>query len=433
MKPGRFRAGSSRGGLTCATLLLDHDTHGLDDAAQTVRGWRNARDVTSDHMPELPVEIDSAGRSVDVEREELAADDIREPFNPEEIDVLTRTPTVDLLLARIRRGVLDLQPDFQRLSGIWTEQVQSRLIESMLLRIPLPTFYAAEADGKDDERWVIVDGIQRLTTIARFVAPESIDMPPLILRNLEYLKDYEGTRFSELPGRLQTRLVETEVVMHVIRRGTPEEVMFNIFARINTGGRPLTRQELRHALIPGPARGLLKTLAESPAYQNATLNSVSPERMDDREMVLRFIAFRLTEPEKYARQDFDDFLRGAMHTVNRLAPHRVNALRSQFLHSMDDARAIFGPHAFRKLYWGQQRRSPINKALFESVSVNLARRTRDELETLIERSDQVMDGLSALLEDLDFERAVSVGTGDVAKVRLRFSTIDEMLKEVSDD
>lgn len=133
---------------------------------------------------ELSVELDSAGRSVGVERESTVDDGIKEPFDPEKIDVATRNPTVDLLLARIKRGVLDLQPDFQRLAGIWTPRAQSRLIESMLLRIPLPTFYAAESA---DDTWVIVDGIQRLTTIARFVEPQSIGAKPLVLSDLEYL------------------------------------------------------------------------------------------------------------------------------------------------------------------------------------------------------------------------------------------------------
>src|SRR5215470_3329923 len=117
---------------------------------------------------EIAVELDFSGRSVGVELE-IPEEAIREPFDPEKIDVTTRNPTVDLLLSRVRRDVLDLQPEFQRLAGIWTPQAQSRLIESMLLRIPLPTFYAAES-VESAERWVIVDGIQRLTTIARFVA-----------------------------------------------------------------------------------------------------------------------------------------------------------------------------------------------------------------------------------------------------------------------
>jgi len=378
--------------------------------------------------PDVAVELGSTGLSTGVERETTHEEAIKEPFDPEKIDVTTRTPTVDLLLARLRRGVLDLQPDFQRLAGIWTPQAQSRLIESMLLRIPLPTFYAAEAA---EERWIIIDGIQRLTTIARFVDPETLGAKPLVLRSLEYLKDYEGKRYTELPGRLRTRLLEAEVVLHLIRQGTPEPVMFNIFARINTGGRPLTRQELRHALIPGSARRLLKELAESEEYRSATLGSVAPERMDDREMVLRFIAFRLSDPEDYVRQDFDEFLRDAMHLLNRITSKQVAELRAEFARAMDAARKIFGEHAFRKHYSGQHRRSPINKALFEAVAVGLAQRSDRQLDALLERWEVVAEELSRLLEYAEFERAISVGTGDVAKVRLRFSYVDRMLERVA--
>src|SRR5262249_45382370 len=156
--------------------------------------------------------------------------------------------------------------------------------ESLLLRIPLPTLYASEVE---DEAWVVVDGIQRLTTIARFVQPESLGgaATPLRLRQLEYLEQYNGHNFGELPGRLQTRIRETELVVHLIRRGTPEEVKYNIFARINTGGVPLSPQELRHALIPGQARMLLGMWAQAEEFRAATGYSVRDERMADREMV----------------------------------------------------------------------------------------------------------------------------------------------------
>jgi hypothetical protein len=182
---------------------------------------------------EVEVEVDDEGRSTDVEREE-SGELIQEPFDPAEIDVQTRQPTVDLLLSRLKRGVLDLQPDFQRTAGIWSDANQSRLIESLLLRIPLPTLYAAESG---EEGWAIVDGIQRLTTIARFVEPEVIGARPLRLRGLQYLQQYEGMLYDDLPPALQTRIDETELIVHLIRAGTPEPVKFNIFARINTGGR----------------------------------------------------------------------------------------------------------------------------------------------------------------------------------------------------
>ncbi len=375
---------------------------------------------------EIAVEVDSTGRSSGVEREEVEGEGINEPFVPERIDVVTRNPTVDLLLSRIRRGVLDLEPDFQRGVDLWPARDQSRLIESMLLRIPLPAFYAAELE---DERWVIVDGAQRLTTMARFVQPDSIGAESLVLHGLEYLKPYEGKRFGELPGRMQTRLLETEIVLHLIRPGTPPAVKFNIFTRLNTGGRTLSRQELRHALIPGESRDLLRALAESDAFQNATGRSVSPNRMDDREMVLRFIAFWLHPPSEYTRQDFDEFLRETMRAVNELDTGQMSELRTAFTRAMDSAYRIFGEHAFRKPLEGQRRSGPVNKALFESVSVNLARRTDAELENLITHRDRIQEELRMLMLDPRFVEAISIGVGDIGKVQRRFDLVDSALTE----
>ncbi len=376
---------------------------------------------------EVEFEVDDEGRTTGVEREELD-DLIHEPFDPAEIDVQTRIMTVDLLLSRLRRGVLDLSPDFQRLAGIWSETNQSRLIESLLLRIPLPHFYAAES-GEDS--WAVVDGIQRLSTIARFVDPGAIEATPLKLQKLEYLDRYNGLQYDELPGSLQTRINETELIVHLIRAGTPEPVMFNIFARINTGGRPLTLQELRHALIPGLARDLLRELSEGEPFLDATQHSVSRSRMADREMVLRFLAFRLSEPDTYPGGDLDKFLRDTMKRLNDLPQEEIDRLREEFADAMRAAEQIFGEYAFRKVFRGQNRRLPVNKALFEAEAVNLAKMTPGEISSLRSRQDQVLKRLIALMEDSQFQQAISFATGDAVKVRRRFGAVEQMLKDVA--
>ncbi|MFH9734108.1 DUF262 domain-containing protein [Streptomyces sp. NPDC017260] len=374
------------------------------------------------------MEVTTDGRPTDIEREEaedVVIEQITSPFDPEHIDIDTRTTTVDLLLSRLRNEMIDLAPDFQRKAGIWTDGKQSRLIESLLLRIPIPSFYAAE---KKDGSWAIVDGIQRLTSIARFLEPEAVGADPLKLTGLEYLRNFEGTGFANLSGKLQIRLRETEVVVHVIRRGTPEPVMFNVFARINTGGEPLTRQEIRHALIAGRARTLLAELAETEEFRRATGYSVVGDRMADREMVLRFLAFRMTSPHAYKPGDFDAFLAEAMHQVNRLDSQEENRLRTEFLTAMQAAEEIFGHHAFRKYRRNQQRKSPINKALFETVAVNLASLADNDREAL--RRTDALGAFAELMEDAEFERAISVGTGDARKVRKRFDAVKELLETV---
>lgn len=387
-------------------------------------------------MTEILEELDSLGRATGIEfddaqdaRADQAIDAIHTPFDPERIDVVTRNTTVDLLLSRIRTGRVDLQPDFQRQAGIWKAMAKSRLIESLLLRIPLPTFYAAEGE---DEAWAMVDGIQRLTTIAEFIEPKAIGRDPLRLVNLEYLgAEYDGRTFDELPGRLQTRLRETELIVHLIRRGTPEEVKFNIFARINTGGLPLSRQELRHALIPGRGRDILRDWAESDLFRSATGDSVRSERMVDREMILRFIAFRLTSPYDFDHDDFDRFLRESMRALNTLPAGRVDQLWDEFGLSMIAARNIFGPYAFRKRdRGGGSRRMPINKALFEAISVNLAEAGGPGMATLMERHRKVEKEFIGLMSDVDFQGAISQGTGDPGKVRMRFGIIREVFESV---
>lgn len=375
----------------------------------------------------VPVEYDDAGFSTDVEAEcETPEDRIEDPFDPAKIDVITRSVTVGLMLARLRRGVLDLSPDFQRLTGIWNETNQSKLIESLLLRIPLPTFYAAEV-GEED--WAVVDGIQRLSAIARFVAPKLIEAEPLRLKGLEYLTQYEGRAYSELPGALQTRVDETELIVHLIRSGTPEPVMYNIFARLNTGGRPLVSQEIRHALIPGQVRTLLRDLAGSAPFLAATQGTVKPTRMADREMVLRFLAFRVTDPDDYpVHGDLDMFLRDSMRLINEMNESQVKSMKHDFFRAMDASRDIFQVYAFRKHYGESAERYPVNKALFETESVNLAKMADDELKILRGRRNRIEDGFIELMGTRPFQESLSIATGQKWQVQYRFSAIERLLR-----
>ncbi|MGW7350832.1 DUF262 domain-containing protein [Streptomyces sp. NPDC054784] len=383
-----------------------------------------------------PVEVGDDGLPTGVELEsfddeESEAHDpgeISAPFRPENIKIETQTTTVDLLLSRLREGMIDLAPDFQRRAGIWTDVQQSRLIESLLLRIPISSFHMAQ---DDDDNWAVVDGIQRLTAIARFMEPGTVELPPLRLCGLDYLRDFHGDRYQDLSGRLKIRLRETQLVVHIIQQGTPEAVKFNVFARINTGGMPLKPQEIRHALVGGEVRDYLADLAEDPAFGEATGNSISNERMADREMVLRFLAFRLSDPARHAQRDFDQFLIDTMHVVNRLSPERRKEVKVEFQRAMRCATELFGPYAFRK-WRGGKAKSPINKALFETVAVNLATLDDREREALVTSRDDVLAGFFKLMEEWEFDRAISVATGDTKKVRTRFDEMKKLFRGVVD-
>jgi hypothetical protein len=375
------------------------------------------------------VEVEIIADSTDpVARVEHA---IFKPFDPDKIDVVTRSTTVDLLLSRIRSGAIDLAPDFQRQAGIWDHRRKSRLIESLLLRIPVPTFYAAE---NEDEDWAIVDGIQRLTTIAQFMEPSLVQREPLRLANLEYLgREYDGLTYEELPARLQLRLRETEFVLHLIRRGTPEPVKFNIFARINTGGLRLSAQELRHALIGGPIRERLRRMAASDAFQEATARGVRDDRMADREMVLRYLAFREIDPLSYSAQDFDGFLTETMRRHTNLPDGEFAKLEREFDEVMRCCAGTFKQFAFRKVWSLKANRSPINRALFEAVAVGVAELDKRGRGRLEERGDRALDAVIALMDDAKFFSSISSGTGDSAKVHYRFRVMADTLKGISND
>ena len=157
----------------------------------------------------------------------------------------------------------------------------------------------------------MVDGLQRLSTIHSFIHGQ------FQLAGLEYLVQFDKARFDDLPRSMQRRIVETELVLNVIEPGTPEEVMFNIFSRINTGGMTLNGQEIRHALNKGRARDYLMELASCEEFLSATQNSISTKRMLDRECVLRFLAFWLRHWDQYQNNDLDGFLNSTMKAINQ--------------------------------------------------------------------------------------------------------------------
>ncbi|HEX5307517.1 MAG TPA: DUF262 domain-containing protein [Solirubrobacteraceae bacterium] len=389
---------------------------------------------------DINYELDAEGRNAGVESEDVGEDVILEPFDPRLIDVTTESRSLDTIMKRLSAGRIDLDPDFQRSRGIWSDRKKSQLIESLLLRIPLPSFYVAEIAGDDDvalgeDSWAVVDGIQRLSTIAEFVAPHIFDQSPLQLDGLQYLDNEIGKTFEQLSPALQLRVLESQFTMQIIRKATPEAVKLNIFARINTGGVPLSQQELRHALTPGPARHVLRDLAACVAFQEAVMHSVSPSRMADREMVLRYLAFRMHDPAKYAQQDFDNFLRSVMQEINRWDDNERKIKQREFEAVMETCFAIFGRDTFRKRYGPDHARRPVSKALFEAVSVAVAtvRETSGTraIKRLVSRSQVVRDAFVELMGDREFERSVSQGTGDPLRVRYRFGRLITVMQQAA--
>lgn len=366
--------------------------------------------------------IETEGQGVEVEDIEGDTARIDEPFDPTLIKIDTKPQLVDLVMRRISRNEVDLNPDFQRNAGIWDLRRKSRLIESLLLRIPLPVFYMA-ADANDN--WQVVDGLQRLDALKDFVLEKT-----LRLRGLEYLHQFENSSYNQLPRGMQRRIDETELSCHVIQAGTPPEVMFNVFKRINTGGKPLTPQEIRHALNPGKARHFINDLAKCREFLDVTERSISSTRMADRECVLRFIAFFSKWLDAY-KGDLDNFLVKAMQNLNEETnQNELDELRSSFRRAMRLASILFGTDAFRKPQRNPRTKSLVNKPLFESWSVNLARIPEGQIKLLEERKECIRREFQEMMNNSEFVESITFGTQTMKQVRIRFQTVEHLLKKV---
>ena len=386
---------------------------------QNMADWT---DKPQDHL--------DGGTGIDPEDDDSG--DILEPFDPTKIRVTPRSLTLDLLLNRLRYDELDLSPDFQREKDIWNNVAQSRLIESLLIRIPLPAFYF---DATDDDKWLVIDGVQRLTAFARFVMEEEtlkrLKLKKLELCNLEFLTDFNGKTFDDLERIHQRRINETQVTAYTIDPGTPPDVKSNIFKRINTGGLPLSPQEIRHALNIGPVTKLLVHLSKSEAFLKATNHSIQDKRRADQECILRFMAFTLSSYKQHKEQsfDFNKMLNDTMARMNKISPHELTELENKFTKAMDAAYKIFGESAFQRVYRGVYS-SQINGALFEVWSVNLGQLSKEDILKLTEKKGYLINAFQNLLLVPSFIDAISKQARRINGVKHRFHIIEKFIERI---
>ena len=226
------------------------------------------------------------------------------------------------------------------------------MIESLLIRIPLPAFYM---DGSDESKWLVVDGLQRLSTLKSFV----IDKNVAAHRTRVSQANVKAKKFDQLPRNLQRRILETQVTVFLIQENTPPEVKFNIFKRINTGGLPLSSQEIRHALNQGKASILLQRSSESAEFRTATNEGIRDDRMGDRECVLRVLAFMRTPYQEYKSKIIDAFLNQCMIDLNQLPDTEIcRYLAIDFKRAMVDCYRLFGDRGIPEAKAGKPKTLP---------------------------------------------------------------------------
>ena len=335
---------------------------------------------------------------------------------------------VSNIIEQLKYNDILLEPDFQRHPDLWSPRQQSRLIESLIIRIPLPTFYF---DRLDDDKLIVVDGLQRLYTLKKFMALEKDDPDRLVLTELEYLKEYEGRKFEELPPIIQRRIKQQPLTAYIIRSGTPDKVRTSIFNRINTGGLTLEPAEIKNSVYRGQAANLLKELAHSNEFVKATRNKIDPSRMLDCEFVNRFLAFYLLGIKRYLG-NLEDYLNDVMIRLQKESEPTIEKCRKDFLKAMEYASGIFGNTAFRKIN-SDGRYGKINKPLYDAVTVNLARLDEKDCQKLLYKKDNLLEKYTALLSDKDFVDIITRGTASINNVEGRYEAIYKIFQEVLED
>lgn len=313
------------------------------------------------------------------------------------------------VVRRIKANNYILDPDFQR-DFVWDEVKQSRLIESALMRIPLPVFYLAEqADGKI----VVVDGLQRLMTFYRYLENQ------FALKGLSGAgAELNGKKFDELLPKYQNRIEDTNLILYLIDSKVPERARLDIFERVNSGV-PLSRQQMRNCLYVGQATRWLKEQAGNQWFLKATDRSLDPKPMRDRELINRFCGFFLLGVDSY-RGDMDDFLAKALQHMAAMESKQLDDLAKKFQGSMKNSYMIFGRQSFRKHTSPYQRRSVINAALFDVFSVLMARYEESDVN---EKATSIREKFYSLIVNEDFSRAITLSTNSRNRVVQRFEMV----------
>lgn len=348
----------------------------------------------------------------------------RQPLNPSDIKFTTDNVSIYNVVKRIGRGAINLFTDFQRLQNLWSLEAKSRLIESILVRFPIPAFYF---DCSNDEQWLVIDGLQRLSTISQFY------QNGFSLQKLEYLTELEGMYFKDLSLALQARIEETNITALKILSGTPLRVKYSLFERINTEGKPLTSQELRHAInsfAGGQPSNFIAELSQQTIFKEVWGNR-NKDRMQDRETVLRYVAFKLTNYNEY-QPPIKDFLDEGMAKIYSLTKYRLDDLKNEFLEGLLLAKQLFREDIFLIEDQGGNKR--FNNPLFEVISVIFSDIVEEKRQKIRENIDLFNSFFKELIESTEFGNIIRDHNDaySVDGVQKRFRTMKELVNLIAE-
>lgn len=325
---------------------------------------------------------------------------------------------VKTLADEIQAKDLILNPDFQRQS-VWDKGRKSRLIESLLLNIPIPVCFFAE---DDDGKRVVVDGQQRLRAIEEFKSGQ------FRLERLQVLADLNGKRWADLTPR-QSRIIDNRTIRCIIisHRSDPN-IRFEVFERLNTGVVPLTDQELRNCVYRGPFNAMLEELVNDERWLRLIRKSKPDTRLRHHELILRF--FALEDVVRDYRPPLKKILNDFMRAHRRSGEPFLKEKKDRFLATIERVDLAFGSTAFRAFRESKTRgaswQNAINRAVFDIQMLALA----GVHDSVISSAGDLRSGFGELcLQNAEFSDAIGRATADRSKFYTRLSIFVEFLNE----
>lgn len=351
--------------------------------------------------------------------------------------------TVETLINQTKKGNIDLNPNFQRRDA-WGFDAKSKLIESLIIGIPVPPIILAEKKEKKNS-YIVLDGKQRLLTINQFFSDisesddtlENNDFINFKLKSLDFLKGLNGLNLKEISNSDDpsfsdyTNSLENQSIRTIIIKNWPdEEYLYSVFLRLNTGSKPLSAQELRQALIPGPFLNYLdEKTSKSDSIKKLLSNNKPDSRMRDVELALRFYAF-------YENIDNYDgklkkFLDDTAININKNWKDKESDIDSIFFlyeRSLELGFTIFGEKAAFSRYIDDHYANISNRPIIDMLTYFFS---IDSIYHMIsENKDLFKKRFEDLNADEDFKTSVSFTTNNVSSVRIRFNKFIELLNDM---
>jgi len=357
------------------------------------------------------------------ERPLFEVDNAAEAPDPDEVPIRDRrliTQPYDLevasLLGQIKRETIFLRPlserpQFQR-RYVWSNQLASRLIESVLLNVPIPPCYLSQ---NEDFELDVIDGQQRLFSIYRFVNNQ------FRLGGLEILREFNGVHFFEMPPKVR-RQIETHTLRCVlITNESHPEIKFDVFERLNTNTVPLNAQELRNCVYRGALNSLLQEVVTYEPWLGILKRREPDRRMRDEELALRYFAFLLGGLSSY-RTPQKHWLNSTAKEGRKYSEEKVTELREAWKQSVDISLIWFdAEECFRRF---PPDRKIINRALFDLIMQSASQLSIDRAKAIRETFRK---RYALLFKNEEFTDLISKSVDHVRRTKRRFAIWQEMI------